>query len=151
MIRLWASLSGNVWDIILMKKMCPSLLLRPSGMDVSISCARSSVRQFLSFVFKQCSLYSCEPDVTRSICVVSLRSSSRQHVMFSGRSKYHSRKLNGFDVLSIGWKLEVGEFLISSDGWVFGFSQKVMFEFRPVFRCFIQENLRWFSNRYEMR
>jgi hypothetical protein len=50
-----------------MKKMRPALLLRPSGIDASISCARSGVRQFLSFVFKQCSLYSCEAGVTRLI------------------------------------------------------------------------------------
>jgi hypothetical protein len=67
-----------------MNNMRQYLLLRPSGVDVLISCARSGVREFLSFVFKQCSLYSCEPGVTRSICVAFMRSSSRAHVIFSG-------------------------------------------------------------------
>jgi hypothetical protein len=60
MIRLWASLSGKACKTSLMNKMRPSLLLSPIGMDASMSCARSVVRQFLSFVFKQCSLYRCE-------------------------------------------------------------------------------------------
>jgi hypothetical protein len=138
-----------VCDTILMKKMHPSLLLRPSGIDVLISCVRSGVRQCLSFVFKKCSFYSCEAGVTRSTCFAFSRSSSRVHVMFSGRSKYPSRKMNGFDVLSVCW-LEVCDFLVPFDGWGFRFCQKVVFEFRPVFLCSVQEGLIWFSHRCEM-
>jgi hypothetical protein len=68
-MRLWASLSGNICDTILMKKMRPYLLLRPVGIDVSMLRARSDVRQFLSFVFRECSLYSCDASFTRSICL----------------------------------------------------------------------------------
>jgi hypothetical protein len=60
MFRFWASLSGKVCETILMKKIHPSLLLSPFGMDASMSCVRSVVRQFLSFVFKQCSLYESD-------------------------------------------------------------------------------------------
>jgi hypothetical protein len=66
MMRLWAYFSGKVCETILMKNMRPSLFMRPSGIDALISCSRSGVRQFLSFVFKQCSLYSWEDVVTRS-------------------------------------------------------------------------------------
>jgi hypothetical protein len=66
MMRLWASLSGKVCETGLMKTMRPYVLLRPIGIDASISCAGSYVRQFLSFVFKQCSLYSCEAGHIRS-------------------------------------------------------------------------------------
>jgi hypothetical protein len=69
MICLWDSLSGNVCETILMKGMRPFLFLRPVGKDVSISRVRSSARQFLSFVFKQCSLYSCDTGLARSICL----------------------------------------------------------------------------------
>jgi hypothetical protein len=65
MMRLCASLSGNVCHTILMKKMFPSLLLRPAGMDVLMSRARSDVMQFLIFVFRECSIYSCENSFTR--------------------------------------------------------------------------------------
>jgi hypothetical protein len=40
-----------------MKKMCPSLFLKPVGMGVSISRARSGVRQFLSIVFTSNTVY----------------------------------------------------------------------------------------------
>jgi hypothetical protein len=103
-----------------MNKMRPSLLLRPSGIDVLISCARSGVRQFLSFVFKQCSLYSCEAGLIRSTCFAFSSSSSRVHVMFSGRSKYPSRKLTCFYVPSVGWK-----FVISWFHLMVGFSASV--------------------------
>jgi hypothetical protein len=43
------------------------------------------VRQFLSFVFKQCSLYSCEAGGIRSTIFAFARSSIRVPVMFSGR------------------------------------------------------------------
>jgi hypothetical protein len=59
-MHFWASLSGKVCETSLIKKMRLSLLMRPVVIDASMSCARSDVRQFLSFVFKQCSLYSCE-------------------------------------------------------------------------------------------
>jgi hypothetical protein len=64
-----------------MKNIHPSLLLRLVYMDVSISRARSGVRQFLIFVFKQCSLYSCDPGVIRSICVAFIRSSCSAYVI----------------------------------------------------------------------
>jgi hypothetical protein len=51
MIRLWASLSGKVCDTSLMENSRPSLLLSPIGIDASMSCARSVVRQFLTLVF----------------------------------------------------------------------------------------------------
>jgi hypothetical protein len=86
-----------------MKKMSPYLLLSPIGMDYLMSCARSVVRQFLSFVFKQCSLYSCEAGDMRSIMFSSARSFISVLVMLSGRSKYLSRKLNGSEVSSVGW------------------------------------------------
>jgi hypothetical protein len=95
-----------------MTNMRLSLLLRPAGVDVSISCARSGVRQFLSFVFKQCSLYSFYPGVTRSICFVFIRSSCNTHVLCSGMSKF-----------CFIHRLEVCEFLIPSDGLVLGFCQ----------------------------
>jgi hypothetical protein len=85
-----------------MKKMRPSLLLSPIGIDASMSCARSVVRQFLSFVFKQCSLYSCEAGDMRSIICACASSFISVPVMLSGRSKYLSRKLNGSDVSSVG-------------------------------------------------
>jgi hypothetical protein len=81
----------------------PSLLLSPIGMDASMSCARSFVRQFLSFVFKQCSLYSCEACDMISIIFVSARSFISVFVMLSGRSMYLLRKLNGSEVASVGW------------------------------------------------
>jgi hypothetical protein len=56
MIRLWASLSGKVCDTSFIKKIRPSLLLSQIGIDASMSCVRSVVRQFLSLVLKQCSL-----------------------------------------------------------------------------------------------
>jgi hypothetical protein len=120
MMRLRASLSGKVCETSLMKKMRPSLLLRPIGIDASISCARSDVRQFLSFVFKQCSLYSCEVGDIRSTIFAFARSSIRVPVVLSGRSKYTSRKLNGFDVPSVDWK-----FVISWFHLMVGFSASV--------------------------
>jgi hypothetical protein len=98
MIRVWASLSGEVCETSLMKKMCPYLLLNSIDMDASMSCARYVVRQFLSFVFKQCSLYSCEAGDMRSIMFASARSFIIVLAMLSGRSKYLSRKFNGSDV-----------------------------------------------------
>jgi hypothetical protein len=86
-----------------MKKMRPSLLLRPIGMDVLMSCAMSIVRQFFGFVFKQCSLYSCEASYMRSIMFASARLFISVLVMLSGRSKNLSRTLNGSEVLSEGW------------------------------------------------
>jgi hypothetical protein len=86
-----------------MKKMRPSLLLRPIGIYASMSFARSNIRQFLSFVFKQCTLYSCEAGDIRSTIFASARSFIGVLVMLSGRSKYLSRKLNGSDVSSVGW------------------------------------------------
>jgi hypothetical protein len=103
MIRLWASLSGKVCKTSLMKKMCPSLFMSPIGMDASVSCAMSFVRHFLSFVFKQCSLYSCEAGDMRSIIFASARSLISVLVVLSGISKYLSRKLNGSEVSSEGW------------------------------------------------
>jgi hypothetical protein len=121
-----------------MKKIRPFLLLRPSDIDVSISCTRSGVRQFLSFVFKQCSLYSCEAGVTRSTGFSFVRSSSRVHVMFSGRSKYPSRKLNGFYVPSVGWKFVISwfhlmvEFSASVRSWCSNASQFSIFPSKRV-------------------
>jgi hypothetical protein len=104
---VWASLSGKVCETSLMKNMRPSLLLRTIGIDASISCDRSDMRQFLSFVFKQCNLYSCETEDTRSTIFAFARSSIRVPVMFSGRSKYPSSKLNGSDVPSVDWKFVI--------------------------------------------
>jgi hypothetical protein len=106
-MRLWASLCGKVCETSLMKKMCPSLLLKPIVIDASISCARSGVRQFLSFVFNQCSLYSCKAGFTRSTIFSFSRSSIRVPVMFLGRSKYPSRKLSCSDVFSVDWKFVI--------------------------------------------
>jgi hypothetical protein len=71
----------------LMKKMHPSVLLSPIGMDTSMSCVRSVVRQFLSFVFEQCNLYSCEAGGMRLIMFASARSLISLLFMLSGRSK----------------------------------------------------------------
>jgi hypothetical protein len=76
-------------------------------MDVSMSRARSGVRQFLSFFFKQCSLYSCHACITRSNCLAWCRSSHSAPIMVSGMSNYPSRKLNGFVVFPINWKSSV--------------------------------------------
>jgi hypothetical protein len=86
-----------------MKKMCPSLLLRPIGIDALMSCARSVVGQFFSFFFKQCSLYSCEAGDMRLIIFASASLFISVPVMLSGRSKDLSRKLNGSYVSSVGW------------------------------------------------
>jgi hypothetical protein len=109
-----------VCNTSLMNKMRPYLLLRKIGIDASVSCARSDVRQFLSFVFKQCSLYSCKAGDIRSIIFASDRSSLSVPVMFSGISKYPSRKLNGSEVPSVGWK-----FVISWFHLMVGFSASI--------------------------
>jgi hypothetical protein len=103
MICLWASLSGKVCEMSLMNKMRPSLLMSPIGMDALMSCVRSIVRQFLSFVFKQCSLYSWGAGDMRSIVFGSARSSISELVILSGISKYLLRKLNGSEVSSEVW------------------------------------------------
>jgi hypothetical protein len=74
----------------------------------------------LSFVFKQCSLYSSKASDIRSTIFASARSFIRVPVMFSGRSKYPSRKLNGSDVPSVGW-----DFVISWFHLMVGFSASV--------------------------
>jgi hypothetical protein len=67
-----------------MKNMQQSLLLIPVGMDVLMSRARSSVRQFLSFLFNECSLYICDTGSTSSICLVRSRSSCSTSIMVYG-------------------------------------------------------------------
>jgi hypothetical protein len=56
---VWASLSEKVCETILMKKMRPSLLIIPVGINISMPRARSGVRQFLSFVLSDYSLETC--------------------------------------------------------------------------------------------
>jgi hypothetical protein len=53
MIRLWASLSGKVCSTSLTKKRHLSLLGSPGSMDVSMSSAKSGVRQLFSLVLRQ--------------------------------------------------------------------------------------------------
>jgi hypothetical protein len=120
MIRVWASLSGKVCETSLMKKMRPSLLLRQIGIDASMSCARSVARKFLSFVFKQCSLYSCEASDMRSIIFASANSFISVPAMLSGRSKYISFKEVEWFRCFICW-LVVCDILVPSYGRVFGF------------------------------
>jgi hypothetical protein len=110
MIHLWASLSGKVCSTSLMKKRRPSLLGSPGGMYVSMSSARSGVRQFFSLVFIQCCLYSFECTCMRSAILSLERSSCSFCDMYSGRSKYISRKLRGY-FYSSGWKCVMCWFL----------------------------------------
>jgi hypothetical protein len=72
-------------------------------MDVSMSSARSGVRQFFSLVFRQWSLYSFECSCMRSVILSLARSSCSFCDMSSGRLKYLSRKLRG-SFSSSGWK-----------------------------------------------
>jgi hypothetical protein len=72
-------------------------------MDVSISSARSGVRQFFSLVLRQWSLYSFKFTCMMSTILSLARSSSSLCDMSSGRSKYLSRKLRGSSSSS-GWK-----------------------------------------------
>jgi hypothetical protein len=87
-----------------MKNMRPSLLLILVGIDVSMSRARSGVRQFLSFVLSEYSLCSCDEGLCRSCSLTHFRSCFSASTMVSGMLKYPSRNFNGLVVLSISWK-----------------------------------------------
>jgi hypothetical protein len=86
-MHFWGSLSGKVCETIMTKNMRPYLLLRPVGMDFSMLRARSGVRQFSSFVFKECGLYSFDACFIRYSCLVHCRSSYSAPIMVSGMSK----------------------------------------------------------------
>jgi hypothetical protein len=61
--------------------------MMPVGVRVSMLRARSGVREFLSFIFNECSLYSCDASFTRSIFLVYFRSSCSVSIMVSGMLK----------------------------------------------------------------
>jgi hypothetical protein len=87
MMHLCASLYGKVFETVLMKNICPSLLIMLVGTDVYMSRARSGVRQFLNFVFNECSMYSCNAGFIRSSCLSHFGSSRSAPIMVSGISK----------------------------------------------------------------
>jgi hypothetical protein len=121
MILLWASLSGKVCDTILMKKSRPYLLLSPVGIDASMSCARSVVRQFLSsflnsVVCKAARLVTQDRlFLHQRVC--SLTYLSCCHVV--REIKVSFKEVKWFGVSTRG--LIVCDVFVPAYGWIFGF------------------------------